>query len=443
MLFSRRALIALAIPMVLESVLSIITGMVDSVMVSSAGDTAVSAVSLVDSVNILFICIFFALTTGGVVVTAQYIGKKDFEQAKNSARQLFWFSVAMAAVFMLVLVLLRTQVLRVLYSDIAPDVFAEAEKYFFWTLLGYPFLAAGNACCALLRTMTKSRASFFLVLGANLINVAGNAILINGFKLGAAGAAMATTFSRIVWAVIGVIMVSDKNLPVHFEKLFKIRPDRDMLRRVLAIGIPNGVENGLFQIGKLFVSSLLATLGTAYIAAYSIANNVSNIGWTIVGSFGNVLLTVVGQCMGAGEKEQAKYYTRRVTRTASFISLAMFGGVFLLRHQIVSIYHVSPETLGIASYYVGVGCVATLASYYSMSFLPVAAFRAAGDAKYAVILAVASMFTFRVAGAYIIEGVFHLGQLSIWIGMFLDWTARSICNIIRFRSGKWLNKKVI
>lgn len=443
LLFSRRALISLAVPMVLENILAIITGTVDSVMVSSAGDAAVSAVSLVDSINLLFICVFFALTTGGVVVTAQYIGRKNFEEARNSARQLVWFATGLAAVFMAVLLAFIPQILKMLYGGIAPDVFADAEKYFFWTLLGYPFLAIGNSCCALLRTMAKSKISFYLVSGANVVNVIGNAVLIYGFKLGAAGAAIATTFSRIVWAAVGIMILSNRGLPVYFEKLFKIKIDLPMLRRVLAIGVPNGIENGLFQVGKLLISSLLATFGTVSIAAYSVANSISNIGWTIIGAFSNVLLTVVGQCMGAGEKEQAKYYTKKVTNIATVLCVVIFASLFLLRRQIVTIYRVDSQTLDLAAYFVGVSAVLTMASYYSMSFLPVAAFRAAGDTKYAVILAVASMFTFRVAGAYIIEWIFHLGQMSIWIGMSLDWGCRSICNIFRFRSGKWLQKKVI
>ena len=215
------------------------------------------------------------------------------------------------------------------------------------------------------------------------------------------------------------------------------------MRRVMNIGVTNGLENGLFQAGKLLVASLVSTFGTIAIAANSVANTLCNIGWTTVGCMSTVLLTVVGQCMGAGEKEQAKMYTKKLVNVDIIMTVVVFGSVFLFREPLVSIFDFEEAALRESAYITGAGALLTIFSIYAWSFVPVAAFRAAGDTKYAVILAVSSMFTFRVGLSYALDHFFGMGLLGVWIGMWGDWTCRSIFNFFRFRSGKWLEKKVI
>lgn len=442
-MFSNRALVSLSVPIVIDTLLAIAAGIVDSAMVSSAGEAAVSGISLVDSLNLMFILIFNAVTTGGVVVTSQYIGSRNTERAKQSANQLLVSSTAIAAVLMAGLLCFIPQTITLVFGEIEADVFESAKTYFFWTLLSYPFFAIGSSCMALLRAQAKSSLALWLAGSINILNVIGNAILIYGFDMGVAGAAISTTFARIVWAVGGLIVLHNKNLTVYFEGLLRFRPDWDILKRVLTIGGANGLENGLFQAGKLLVTSLVASFGTIAIAANSVANTLCNIGWSTVGAFGTVLLTVVGQCMGAGETEQAKSYTKKICNFCIILTVILFGGVFLFRHQLVSIFDFSEEALEYSAYITGAGALLTIASVYSWSFVPVAGFRAAGDTKYAVILAVASMFTFRVGLSYLLGHFFEMGLIGVWIGMWGDWTCRTIFNLFRYRSGKWLTKKVI
>ena len=203
------------------------------------------------------------------------------------------------------------------------------------------------------------------------------------------------------------------------------------------------MESGMFQAGKVLLSSLISTFGTVYIAANSVANTLNNIGWTVVGSLSTVLLTVVGQCIGAGETQQAKAYTKRFLKLGSIMVVVLFGSVFLLRHPLVRMFNFGPETLKEAAYFTGAGALFTIASVYGLAFVPVAAFRAAGDVRYAMILAIGSMFTFRVGLSYLLHYVWELGLLSVWIGMWADWTFRSVVNAIHFHRGKWLTKKVI
>ena len=443
-LFTNKKLVSLTIPIILDALLAIVAGMVDSAMVSSAGEAAVSAVSLVDAINLLFLTAIAGITIGGSVVTSQYIGHRDYKRASITANQILYLAAAIATIIMAVLLVLRVPVLRLVYSKIEPDVFENATIYFGFTLLGYPFFAMGSASGAVLRSMGKNRQAVYITVFYNILNVIGNATLIYGFKLGVAGAAISTTFSRMVYAASGIWLAHNKSLPAHFHELLKFRLDWDAIRRVLRIGIANGTENSLFHIGKILISSLISTFGTVAIAANSVASTLNNIGWTVIGSFGTVLLPVVGQCIGAGETEQAKSNMRKLFATATVTMFALFGTVYLLRHQLVQLFDFAPETLEVCAYYTGIMALFSICSLYSFSFVPGSSFRAAGDVKYTMVLSMSSMFAFRVGLCYVINALYpDAGLMCVCIGMWADWAFRSVMNIIHYRSGKWLHKRLI
>ncbi len=442
-MFSNRALVSLTIPIMLDAIFAIFAGIVDSAMVSSAGAAAVSAISLVDQMNLLFITAFNAVVTGGVVVTAQYIGRRDMQKANSSANQLLYGSTTIAIFMMVICLAFCPQMLRLVYGNIESDVFENAKTYFYITAIGYPFFAVGSSSTALLRAQAKSKTALWMTASVNLLNVCGNAILIYGFDMGVAGAAISTTFSRVVWAVAGTWMLHKKTLTVYYENLLKFGLNWDIMKRVLNIGSANGLESGLFQLGKILVASLVSSFGTVAIAANSVANTLCNIGWTTVGSLGTVLLTVVGQCMGAKEYGQAKAYTRRFANIALILNFVLFGTVFLLRNQLVLMFNFEKEAIEASAYFTGAGALLTMVALYGWSFVPTNAFRAAGDTKFAVILAVTSMFTFRVGLSYLLGGYFKMGLIGVWLGMAADWSCRTIMNFIRYKSGKWLTKKVI
>lgn len=443
-MFSNKTLVGLTVPIILDALLAIVAGMVDSAMVSSAGEAAVSAVSLVDSVNLLFISVFSAIAIGGSVVTAQYLGSRNYAKACVSANQLLYASTAIATAFMALLLVIRAPLLRLIYGSIEADVFENAKTYFLYTLLGYPFFALGASSAAVLRSMGKNRQAVTITIAYNLLNVAGNATLIYGLHMGVAGAAISTSASRVVYAALGLVLASRKKLPVHFEQLLRFRFDFDVMRRVLGIGLANGLENGMFHIGKILIASLISSFGTVYIAAYSVSSTINNIGWTIIGSFGTVLLTVVGQCIGAHEHAQAKTYVIKLLAVATTVMVTLFGTIFLLRGQLVRLFDFGPEALEASAYYTGVSALFSIASLYSFSFVPMAAFRAAGDIRYAVTLSISSMFALRVALCYLLNAIFpSMGLMCVYVGMWADWAVRAVLNIRRYRSGKWLHKQLI
>ena len=443
-MFTNKALVAMFIPVMLDSLLSILAGMVDSAMVSSAGEAAVSAVSLVDAINVLCITVFSGMANGGGVVLSQYVGHGDKKQARSTANQLLYLAVSIALVFTVVLSLFRVQVLRLIYGSIEQDVFENAKVYFLITILGYPFSAIGAAATAVLRSTGKTRQSAYCTIAFNVFNVIGNSVLIYGLEMGVAGAAIATTVARMAYAGMGLLMAQNKQLPAYFENILKFRLDFAIIRRCVGIGSASAMENGLFYVGRLLISGLISTFGTVAITAYSVSNTINNIGWVIVSAFGVTLMPVVGQCVGAGEQEQAKGYTKKLLTAATVTTVVLFSSLFLLRNVLVRIYQLDAETLEACGYYTGVLALFSIAGLYSFCFTPLSAFRAAGDIKYAVTLSIITMFAFRVALAYALNWLFpDLGLMCVCISMGVDWLFRAVCNIIRFRNGKWLHKRLI
>lgn len=452
MLFDRQSLKKLIIPLIVEQFLSISMGLIDTLMVSSCGEAAVSGVSLVDSISVLLIQILSALATGGAVVCSQYIGKKMPKRARLSAGQLMFIMIVTSGAVMLLVLCSYRQLLRLIFGQIDADVMAAAETYFIISAISYPFLGLYNAGAALFRSVGNSRVSMYTSLVMNLINITGNAILIFGFGQGVFGAAVATLIGRVVAAIVILSLLGRKKKDTDTEDEDEVnplrltwsdlRPQRDVIARILKIGVPSGVENGMFQVGKLLVSSLTATFGTAAIAANAVASNVAGFANIPGNAMGLAMVTVIGRCIGAGEKEQAKHYSKKLLRLAYlgiwFANVVMV--VFV--HPIVSLFSLSAEATAIAKQLLTTFAICA-SCIWPLSFTLPNTLRAAGDAKYTMGVSVFSMWVFRVFSSYFFAGTMGLGVLGVWIGMYVDWLFRTILFVIRYLRGKWLNKRVV
>ena len=422
LLFTREDLKKLIVPLIIEQALALSIGLFDTLMVSSCGEAAVSGVSLVDSISVLLIQILSALATGGAVVCSQYIGKKMPERAKLSAGQLMFIMLMSAGTVMVVILLSYRFLLRAIFGQIDADVMQNAEIYFIISAISYPFLGVYNAGAALFRAIGNSKISMYTSLVMNVINIGGNAVLIFGLKMGVLGAALATLTARIVSAIV--------------------KPQRDVIGKILKIGIPSGVENGMFQIGKLLVSSLTATFGTAAIAANAVANSVAGFANIPGIAIGLAIVTVIGRCIGAGEKEQARYYSKRLLGLAYAGMVLADLALFVLVKPIIACFALSAEAARIATQLL-VSFAVCAALIWPLSFTLPNVLRAAGDAKYTMEVSVFSMWVFRVASSYFFAGTMGLGVLGVWIGMYVDWAFRTLLFVIRYRRGRWLEKRVV
>ena len=442
-LFSRQALVALLLPLIAEQALSVTIGLADTLMVSSVGEAAVSGVSLVDSFNTLMIQIMSALATGGAVVTSQYIGHQEPKNAKAAAAQILFvlssFSVLVAAV----VIGGRHAILRGIFGSIDADVMHYAETYFLLSALSYPFIGLYNAGAALFRAQGNSKISMLSSLVMNVVNIGGNAVLIYGFGMGVMGAALASLVSRAIACAVVLYLLQKPDCALRVDSLRAMAPNGGLIRRILRVGIPAGIENGMFQIGKLSVSSLTSTLGTAAIAANAVAGNISSFLNVPASAVGIGALTVVGQCLGAGEKAQAKRYSRLLLLTAYAGDWVMnLSGLFFLNKLALSWFNLSPEAYGMALELMVWFNAVSLILWPSSFTLP-NILRAAGDAAFTMTVSVISMWVFRVAFCCLMVLKFHCGLLFIWLGMFLDWAMRSLFFCVRFVRGKWMEQKVI
>ena len=442
-LFSRQALTALLLPLIAEQALSVTIGLADTLMVSSVGEAAVSGVSLVDSFNTLMIQIMSALATGGAVVTSQYIGHREPKNAKAAAAQILFVLSSFSLVVAAVVVVGRHAILRGIFGSIDADVMRYAETYFLLSALSYPFIGLYNAGAALFRAQGNSKISMLSSLVMNVVNIGGNAVLIFGFGMGVMGAALASLISRAVACFAVLSLLQKPACPLRVEGLQALKPDGGLIRRILRVGIPAGIENGMFQIGKLSVSSLTSTLGTAAIAANAVANTTTTFLNIPANAVGMAALTVVGQCLGAGEKEQAVYYSRRLLLTAYCGAWIMNISAFLFANKFaISLFHLSPEAQAMALEVMVWFNIVSLFFWPSSFTLP-NILRAAGDARFTMSVSIFSMWAFRVGFCYLMVLAFHGGLLSIWTGMFLDWVFRSLCFFVRFVRGKWMEQNVI
>ena len=429
-LFTRSALVALIWPLFLEQTLSVTMGMADTLMVAGVGEAAVSSVSLVDSLNILIIQILAALATG------------DQESAQRSAAQLYSvLAISTVAVGVLCLALSRP-ILRGVFGSIDDEVMHYAQQYFIISAISYPFIGLYNGGAALFRAQGNSRISMLASLVMNVINIGGNALLIYGFGMGVVGAALATLIGRVFAAVW--ILWQNQNIhnPLRVAGFADLRPRKEPIMKVLAIGVPSGLENGMFQIGKLCVSSLTSTLGTAAIAANAVANSVCTAANVPGATMNLAMIPVVGRCLGAGDKEQAKKYSLQLTGIA-IVGLGLTNlAMFLLLPEIITWFHLSAEAASMCTvvvHWFSVFCVV----FWAPSFTLPNALRSGGDAKFTMLVSIASMWVFRVILSYFFVLQMHMGLTGVWFGMFVDWICRSILFGVRFYSGKWMEHKVI
>ena len=439
MMFSNRDLRKIIIPLVIEQFLAVTIGMLDTVMVARAGEAAVSGVSLVDSVNLLMVYIFSALAGGGAVTISQIMGAGKKEYANTAAKQLVWVIFLVSTIVMTIVLAFRNGLLSLIFGSITQEVMENAKIYFLFTAMSYPFLAIYNAGASIFRAMGNSKISMKVSLTMNLINLCGNALLIFVFHMGAAGAAIATLFSRIVGAFTMMVLVHDKKLPVHIEKLFHYKPDFSLIKRICAIGIPNGAENSMFQFGKVITQSLISSFGTMQIAANAAASGLSSMQYTAGGAVGLAMITVVGRCIGAGEKEQAKMYAKKLLKIAYIMMAAVALTMAIFAKPLVGLYGLSADSTNLACTLLVMHSFA-IATVHPTAFCLTNSFRAANDVKYTMILSIISMWVFRVAFSYILGKYLGLGVVGVWCAMILDWIFRAICYGTRMIRGTWLTK---
>lgn len=441
-MFTNRMIRSLLIPVVLEQLLNSIMGTADTMMVSNVGSAAISAVSLVDSINILVIQAFSALAAGGAIVCAQYIGQQNQERANESARQVLFIITLISIVVSAICLGFKKPLLRLIFGSVEADVMRASEIYFFYTALSFPFIALYDAAASIFRAQDNTKGPMTISMISNIMNIAGNAIMIWGFHMGVAGAAIATLISRIFCALVVLIQLRRDRQPIVVRDYLKIRPDWLMIGRILGIGIPSGVENSMFQLGKLAIQSTVSTLGTVAIAAQAMTNILENLNGIAGIGVGVGLMTIVGQCMGANRKDEAVYYIKKLSVIAEVTIIVSCLLVFILTRPVTMLGGME-KTSADMCWHMVMWITIVKPIMWVLAFVPAYGLRAAGDVKFSMISSCAVMWLCRFCLSVLLIRGLGFGPMGVWIGMFADWTVRAVLFTWRFHSRKWLEHKVI
>ena len=414
LLFSNEDLKRLIIPLVIDQVLVRTVGMADTMMISSVGEAAISGVSLVDMINMLINAIFAAVATGGAVIASQYLGHRDREKACEASSQLMVVTAVCALLFTVLSLVARKPLLSLLFGQIDADVMDAALTYLTVSAISFPFLASFNSSSAL------------------------DVVFIAVFGWGVAGAAISTLLSRVMAAVVMFILSLNKHrqLYVRLDQMTRFQPT--LVGQILYIGIPSGIENGIFELGRIVVVSMISTFGTVQIAANAVANNLDGVGVLAGAAMNLAILTVVGRCVGAHDNDQVRYYTRKLLKIEYAMMVAVNVVLLAALPLILNLYTLSPASRELATQLVFIH------DGFAMLLWPLAlsmpnALRAANDVKFTMVLSIGSMVCFRIALSYVVGVKMGYGALGVWFAMLVDWLFRAAVYTWRFEKGKWEN----
>ncbi|MBQ9015726.1 MAG: MATE family efflux transporter [Firmicutes bacterium] len=440
-LFDNRYLFWLLAPLLIEQLFAFAVGVTDSVMVASVGESAVSAVSLVDSIMMLILALMAALSTGGAVVVGQYLGQKRLTQVRKTADQLILAVLAIALIITGLLYALKNLLLPLIFGDIDDDVMDYCNTYYLITVASIPFIAIYNAGSALFRSSGNSRISMVVCFFMNVINIPGNYILLHVFHMGVSGVAFPTLAARVFSAVAVFVLLRNPHLRVHLGRGPLVRPNFRLIRQILTIGIPNAVENSMFQLGKLILLSLISSLGTVSIAANAVGNTIAGLAILPGMAIGMGAVSVISQCVGAGDYAQVRYYTKKLVLWA-YVAMGVTNALgILLLPWIMEVYGLTDATSALATKVLLLNFICSIA-IWPLSFTFPNVLRAAGDVMYTMIVGVGSMWMFRIMAAYLLAVHLKLGLMGVWMAMILDWIVRSVCFLIRYNKGRWIHRSI-
>ena len=440
-LFSRDDLKKLYIPILIEILLTVSVGVADTMMVSQAGETAVSGVSCFNTIQNFLIALFSAFATGGSVVVGQILGMKNIDRAKNAVKDLMYLTILVSVLLSIVFIVLKEPLLRLIYGESEEAVITAALDYAAPILISLPFLASQSSLNAILRVQGKTKTTMWTSIIANVINIVGNAVFILVFNMGALGVGIATLISRIVSAMILFIASRSKKLQAPFEKILQIRHKGNMMGTIFSIALPSGLENSIFQLGKIVMIATIAQCGTSSMAAFSVLDNIGTFSNITGQAAGQTLMVVGGYAAGAGRFDESRRLTK-VFMEIAYGTMALLAVVlFIFLKPIISIYSFSPETAKLAYRILSEYMVwSTLVWPLSFSFPNI--LKSAGDVKFTMIVAILSMWIFRVFLARVLGIYLGFGIVGVMWGMYIDWVVRSIAFVIRYRSGVWTEKRI-
>ena len=442
MMFSNKDLKNMIVPMFFEQLLVMLVGIVDTFVISYAGESAVSGVSLVNSFNTIFIYLFTALASGGAVVISQYIGKKDKENSVKSSSQLFMFSTIFSIMIAVLVLIFNESLLKLLFGEVENSVMDACITYLRISAYSYPAIAIYNAGAALYRSMGKTKLTMYISIVSNIINAVGNMIGVFVLHAGVAGVAYPSLLARLFSAVVITVLCFKKSNITYYVKEWILKFDVKLLKSILNIAVPNGIEQGVFQLVKVALSSVVAMFGTYQIAANGVAQSIWSLAALVGVTMGPIFITVIGQCMGAGDIDSAKYYCKKLMKWTLVFSIIWNVFIFVLTPFIMKFYALSDQTIDLIIVLVLIHNIFNTVAFPFSGPLS-NGLRATGDVKFTMIVSIASTVLGRFVFSIILAVYMNLGVIGIALAMCLDWSIRAVVFYLRLKSEKWTKFKVI
>ena len=441
-MFTNKQLKDMIVPLIAEQFLVMLVGLADTFVVSYAGEAAVSGVSLVNSFNTIFLFLFTALASGGAVVVSQYIGRKNTDKASEAVSQLLMVSVLFSAAVSVLILIFNQGIIRAIFGQVEPEVEEACVTYLRISAYSYPALAVYNAGAALYRSVGKTSTTMKISIIANVINVAGNLIGVFALHAGVAGVAYPSLISRVFSAVVITLLCFRDQEGVRYRWRQILSWKSELLKTIMGIAVPNGLESGIFQLVKVGLSSIVALFGTSQIAANGIAQSIWSVASLVSVAMDAVFITVIGQCMGAGDTLQAEAYFKKLMKLTVGISLAWNGLIALFTPWIAGAYAVSEETRQYVLYLV---LIHNLGNSILFPFAdPLGkGLRAAGDVKYTVVVSLFTTIGVRLLLSLLFGIVLQMGVIGIALAMCMDWLVRAVLFWIRFKKGRWKTFQVV
>lgn len=429
-------------PLFLEQLLVMLVGLADTLVVSYAGEAAVSGVALVNQFNTIFIYLFTALASGGAVVISQYIGRKEMYAAGEAASQLLSFSVIFSLLVSALVLLGNEKMLRLMFGKVEGDVMQACITYLRISAYSYPALAVYNAGASLFRSVGKTSVTMYLSVISNIINVIGNLIGVFVLHAGVAGVAWPSLVARMFSAVVITVLCFREKNQVFYMRKWIFQWNGALMRHILRIAIPNGLENGVFQLVKVALSSMVALFGTYQIAANGVAQSIWSLAALAGVSMGPVFITVIGLCMGNRDTQLAERSFQKLTRITVLLSSAWNLLIFALTPLFLRFYALEPETKQLVVWLVLIHNLFNAIAYPFSGALS-NGLRAAGDVKFTMYVSILSTVAVRLSLSWVLGVALQMGVIGIAIAMVSDWVVRAIIFIRRLQSGKWKAFQVI
>jgi len=437
-----KSIVALIVPIFVDSAFIVLMSMLNTAMVSSSGVAAVSAVSMVDSINIFIVSLFIAVATGGTVIVAQYKGSGNDEMVSKSAAQAISTVAIISVVISALVIIFHNAVLGFLFGNADADVLHNAKIFLIGSCISYPFIAVYQAATGALRGVSETKACLMLSLILNVTYFLLNILLITIFDLGVVGLSISLIVGRMLGMAASIVYLVKYNQTLRFKIKNALKVNFSILKKIMFIGIPFAMEQMFFNGGKLLTQTFIVQLGTMALTVNAIANSISmlfQIGGT---SLSVAVVTVVGQCIGRKDTEDARKFIKSFLGLSSLFFLIMTAIILPLFPMLMKLYS-PPDEIVSSIFWLIVMLAISQPLLWSLSFILPSALRAAGDSKFTSVASLLSMWLFRIILGYLLGITLEMGIVGVWLAMVAEWGVRGALFAWRFKGDKWYRHKLI